>query len=1249
MSKRVSIDDELISFCQNESDRRAARNLFDTLKRVRARQNPQWFEPAIKNIRSIKHVALCWLYAAGVGPARGSGRYSAVTKPFDVMAAYDSGVPLDRKLRSVFSQPLTHEAPIIPPRNAPSAVNGTLSRLVGLYSPEESPIRYSHAYLPSDKVSRGNIEEFLIGKGLLTKRQASLDYHVINAAVAYMKGDPQGLERVVGVLTQSSGLFGANDGETLTLDVQKKTLRSWMSSLLFHRGVDYFIVDAFRQLQHGDGKRNAITMPRLHQSLKEQDYHDTSDSRPKGELTALAKSYIFENIILPAIPTLQMHPLSQTPLVGTLEWGYLHIGLSFAINADLDWQVLSHDELSALGMMLETALRSGLMKYAHIKSVILPALLYYVLSHDSTGQKVKYEELFGNREINRSILINYYTACDKLESQRNPETYFFEVMSNYLNRTKLAEEVIRLDCATESIPLAGTIERYKDNHANSRCSDFVGIRSGVNASLPDLNLLFHQQNAEIADAFLLFDKRRILLAFSYLLTDERVFLQEAKITKAKVTFSHRLKPQTVWGYMGRPHYNALMMAENTDLFIVESAYRDAIYALVGHDDAYQFRRIEQNISSLWDLTRTASLKLKHDADIHCAIVAENSKILKAPHDDIDFFAERIGAVHRQRLLTRLNESGYDATLQEQIKDFLLSLIPLHDCISQVIKKNQQAAVMACSADALALIPIMGHGAKLAGRMAFNVGFGARIALRPLLAGTSIRHFLKTHAKIGILRLAEHAFIPASQELNRQFMAQLGVDFLRLFDPGIELTGRIGYSTLKQTSEAALKVGNDLPILNKIALMLRQKLAVSQALSTTHIFCMAHHPVLGRKVPVVRLSGDRFRGKDIYVRVDPESGDPFGLKYTLSADRILQRIPTRMALRLRNLLDQGLGGLGAVTSGRRWQTNGVIAAAEGRETYMDVQLYQHDPATNAVHHENSPADQADSYDQFWRRMYEREKYKPVQFHIRTHGITESEAILFPELGVPLWQESIDATEYERAIALLSPQEKRAVRTWTLIESDGKSYSDGTPNLTKQFQAPINVEINEKLRNGIPFNYEEQQVFTGLISFLSKNIPRQGGSYLRVAEYLDYDAIPWRNRIAVGDIVTNYPQFMSVSADSQFARLFVEQAAEDGPWQANAMAAVILYRFDNAQKCTPLLPMAASTVIHEVEYLYPPASFFRVKGISIATGISEFLHPKIRIGVILEEIEGIPLAAKNLFTGALKQYRLPSLYSTAVHPA
>ncbi|XBS71728.1 hypothetical protein ABK905_13075 [Acerihabitans sp. KWT182] len=343
----------------------------------------------------------------------------------------------------------------------------------------------------------------------------------------------------------------------------------------------------------------------------------------------------------------------------------------------------------------------------------------------------------------------------------------------------------------------------------------------------------------------------------------------------------------------------------------------------------------------------------------------------------------------------------------------------------------------------------------------------------------------------------------------------------------------------------------------------------------------------RYLHVAALGGDTYRGNRLYVRIDPRTGEAQGVKYFLSADRQLLPVPVKAAVKLKNILLEGLGGKGSGKAARVW---GTVKSIDDL-ALVTLPQYQN----------------------------------PQYLQIESYGSRDAESILFPEKGIALQQTALDPAAYAVAFARLPDFQKRAIRSWTLVDGDSAVPS------ARWGDEPINIEINHHLYEREPLHAwetRERLVLSGLMAAFDSPLPRQSGSFLRVAEYQRDQIIPWGDTIGPGDIVTNFPTLMSASAEDHYARIYTELTAKEA--EENNCKALIYYEIKGGS-CLPLARTQADAVLAEYIYLFRPLSFFRVKAISHGLLIGGEMYPSTRIGVVLEEIEQPIASAKNLFTG------------------
>ncbi|MCT2386406.1 hypothetical protein [Erwinia pyrifoliae] len=209
--------------------------------------------------------------------------------------------------------------------------------------------------------------------------------------------------------------------------------------------------------------------------------------------------------------------------------------------------------------------------------------------------------------------------------------------------------------------------------------------------------------------------------------------------------------------------------------------------------------------------------------------------------------------------------------------------------------------------------------------------------------------------------------------------------------------------------------------------------------------------------------------------------------------------------------------------------------------------------------------------------------------------------------------------------LTKNEKLAVRRWTAVDDDlDEVFSDGMKDTTKMGMNPMNYDLNKKLATAEKLNEDERNMVRLFDSALNK-IPSQKGDFIRVSEYTDFTT-PWDSDLKPGDIVTNYPCYMSVSSDFTYINQET-QAISD------AVANVYLV-LENTYSSKPLLKGSA-TFSDELESVFKRNSAFKIKQIAIADDVtsgSHALEVKKRIVVTLVEVD-LPLSkiAKNIHTG------------------
>ncbi|MFZ5937762.1 RHS repeat-associated core domain-containing protein [Pseudomonas sp. HS6-2] len=248
---------------------------------------------------------------------------------------------------------------------------------------------------------------------------------------------------------------------------------------------------------------------------------------------------------------------------------------------------------------------------------------------------------------------------------------------------------------------------------------------------------------------------------------------------------------------------------------------------------------------------------------------------------------------------------------------------------------------------------------------------------------------------------------------------------------------------------------------------------------------------------------------------------------------------------------------------------------------------------------------------------------VLYRLDSQG-QDASALLSPRTFTITSPPQVDEDRFKASFLALTTAEKSAVRSWTALEagSSDEYYSD-EPGVLEDERESINYDLNSLLYRGQPLPSKYLAAHKDLSSALGK-LPSSRGDLLRIDGYTEREQIPWGVEIVPGDIVTNYPAYMSASDETRYA----SDTLGDGEYDSYAM-----YSLSETFNAVPLLYGVASLALVESEYLFAPQSFFQVEGITYARpASSEAGYAPERIGVRLRQVAyDTTMRAKNIHTG------------------
>ncbi len=738
---------------------------------------------------------------------------------------------------------------------------------------------------------------------------------LINGAVDFIVTKRDGLSKVVRQLIKPSGEYGGHDGEILSWDSQFTLVSNWLEGMIFHNSVGEFIGRAIvqaaadngchagRPLQLSIDMINALITDRLDGKAS----HPPSRDDFPLSLSDAAKHYVLHEVVLPALPILGLPKTASADkpvYIGTLAWGWLHAGLVLHRQQAVSNQTLSLAEFTLLGGSLEDMLREGAVEPRLVMLYELPATLFYIKTLAEQGIAPAVEDCFFSDNVKKKALEAYLAASSQDKAEKNPYRQFAAALQRYRTRKELAQTlsapVVPTGNVAGNVPPAG----------HSRfCAPPAPGHAGQAA---DANRLFKQQNEDIAAKYAVVDGLMIALVLAEYDAEETSFLLSAEIYRISADFSafgnFRYHPAA---RLIPPHAYSIPLAPHVDLMIAVRDGDKRIYALRQNSRGYVLQRVDYQESLYYDMM-TDGEKCARDKDYKLRVFdyRRNPQWLKRDGETLEHLVDRLSLKHRGVFLAHLHEQGYEETTAEKARRFLLSLIPFYDCVNDIMA-GESTAVLSCALDILNLLPLAGQGLALGARFAKTGLGGGLLAYRTTMGLLAGRETLRAALQQGGNEFVRHAILPAAEELNRQALIKLGIAAVRSADPGLEFLGLLGRGTIRQLVTAAKVVQDMIPAWKKLIPGLESGMAQQIAKNLPGPIRTGRLAGYHKDLPIIRLGGDRVRNQPVYARIDPETGNVFGIKYTLSPEGTLRPVPLPLAKRLKNVLVVGLSGRGAV--------------------------------------------------------------------------------------------------------------------------------------------------------------------------------------------------------------------------------------------------------------------------------------------------------------------------------------------------
>ncbi|WP_413741414.1 hypothetical protein ACL2XO_20680 [Sodalis sp. RH15] len=381
---------------------------------------------------------------------------------------------------------------------------------------------------------------------------------------------------------------------------------------------------------------------------------------------------------------------------------------------------------------------------------------------------------------------------------------------------------------------------------------------------------FKQQTDDLADAFYQVDRLLIGDVLSRLPEDEFRFINTSLISlptfaliKQHETRAHVMLPALAYD---PDRVTILPNPDDVDLIGAERVGERRIYALVKKQQQYELIRVDS------DIARYKPLLAKEDrqrvqADFSLELTDRPAPATNVGETADEHLINTLALKHKNALRRALNDYGNIKTPVESLLESLFSMMPLYSCLTTGEEGEKGEKFYHCATDTLLLAPLLKAGAKLGlnkGVQSFRLGM-----------------------------------IPALKLAGSGQAASLAKMAVHTADPLLKrLPSALGKTIVAQSSRLGEYLENVIPGI-KNAL---RRMGNGQHMERLPLEFIPDKSIRidGAKTQVgfIKPGGDKYLGREVYLRLNPDNTGIQSNKYTLYRHQIAV-IPPQEAVLLAN--------------------------------------------------------------------------------------------------------------------------------------------------------------------------------------------------------------------------------------------------------------------------------------------------------------------------------------------------------------
>lgn len=738
------------------------------------------------------------------------------------------------------------------------------------------------------KITNRKVKDLFRREGLLSEQEIIPREKMLHAVSRYLYYDKNiaiendnRMESLAQTILSDSGIYGENKNEKLSSKQAYSVVRYWFFKNILGTSPEKYIeseikIDISRSYTIDDIHR---LLP-LNNVPAGRNFHpDRLSKNDKLLLSAIWKEFLIEEM-----PFLSFYNerVQSIPL-NNHHFANLYSGSRFI--KDIKGEDITVEEIISTGeSMWDLATTEGISE-DKLTYYFMPAILFYTTNLPNETEKNKDDIDIVNRYLQHRQEINEV----KKDINEKLKTYL-SATKLWISKGELADNIIA-QCPILKPGLSDLADaiRTPDQHREkarvfAKQNYLNGFIKPCDSAPENLDDEYKKLTAAVSDSFQEIDKYIILSAFSTLSKDERTFIFSPK------AIMHLAKLVVNTSAFGRFIINGDTSKEvdillnKTDLFSVQQDKQERIYALQAIKDSqggYKLIRVDRNISKyiMNDIFHENFRKMYVDNRDYVNIKENNFnelyRFVKIPlaiqSNNIKSLVDTLSNNHRIALFNDLYESGNDKSDLQKVWSVAKHLIPFYDCIDDIVDNDMAEAIPGCFMDVISLIPVFGQATTLSTKFAMGLARGFRSGA--VIAG---REGMKAAGK----NMIREVSLPTTVEL-----ASLGKNSLRALDPGFELL--VGITSIsRKFAENIVKLISDNKKISALAKKLNIRITkLPKTLSDTQVVGIL--PWTKLEVPVTNIG--KQNGKNIYVKINPETGEKFGNKFLCLKNGVLEPV------------------------------------------------------------------------------------------------------------------------------------------------------------------------------------------------------------------------------------------------------------------------------------------------------------------------------------------------------------------------